>query len=296
MVAGFESLDHGDAKSAAESFRAAHAIMHVPTTLFALARAEVAMGRLIEAHEDLVRLGAMPIRAVEPDAFATARSEGAKLRSDLERRIPSVRITVQGLALDAPLTLALDQDLIPVATLGAPRLVNPGWHTVVATSGDRTQQAKVHVAEGTEGAVPIVFPLPASAAPAAATTSSTSTGVRPATSAWGIGVPAWISIGIGAAAVGVGSITGALAIAAKGSAVQEGCQDNACPPAAQSDAHRAIALGNAATVSFAIAGAAALAAIVSVVFLRPPAEASQASQASRDQTLRFGAGGLEGTF
>jgi hypothetical protein len=262
MQQGYDHLEGGDPRGAAESFRAADALVHVPTTAFALARAEAARGKLIEANEALVRLDNLPLAANESADFATARREGKRLRAELERRIPVIRIVVSG-PVDAPLTVAVDDEPIPAGALTGPRLLNPGPHTVTATSGARTKTTKVDVAERSAEVVRIAFdadatiPLPPSPP-------------RPL-----LGTPAWITIGVGVAAVGTGAVTGALALSAKSSAIQAGCVDGGCPPAAQPDAHRAVAFGNASTAAFSIAGVAAAAAIVEILFFRPLAPKPQ---------------------
>src|SRR5690349_18414785 len=51
--------DRGDARGALESFQAADAIMHVPTTGFEVARTQASLGLLVEARDTLHRVLSM---------------------------------------------------------------------------------------------------------------------------------------------------------------------------------------------------------------------------------------------
>lgn len=263
MQQGYDHLEGGDPGAAAESFRAADALVHVPTTSFALARAEEARGKLIEANEALVRLENLPLAPSESTDFATARREGKRLRVELEHRIPVIRIVVSGVAPDAPLTVTVDDEPIPSGALTGARLLNPGAHTVTATAGGRTRTTRISVAERSADVVRIAFD-PELAPP-----------VSPASRRPLLGTPAWITLGVGVVAVGTGAVTGALALSSKSAAMQAGCVDGACPPNAQPDAHRAVGFGNASTVAFSIAGVAAAVALVEVLFFRPSAPKTQ---------------------
>jgi hypothetical protein len=180
---------------------------------------------------------------------------------------------VLGVTAYAPLTVSIDDEPIPAGALTGARLLNPGSHTITATAGARTKTTKVDVAERSAGVVRIVFD------------SDTTLPLSPSPPRPLLGTPAWITIGVGVVAVGTGAVTGALALSAKSSAIQAGCVDGGCPPAAQPDARHAIAFGNASTVAFSIAGVAAVAAVVEVLFFRPVAPKTQGQ--ARDLGIIF---------
>src|SRR5438445_7585866 len=62
MQKGRDARQAHDNKAALESFKAADDIMHVPTTGFEVARALADLGRLVEAHDVLLRVMAIPER------------------------------------------------------------------------------------------------------------------------------------------------------------------------------------------------------------------------------------------
>src|SRR5229473_5030248 len=68
MTEGRARKERNDLKGALESFRSADAIMHVPTTGVEVARAQVDLGDLLEAHETLDALLARQPAANEPPA------------------------------------------------------------------------------------------------------------------------------------------------------------------------------------------------------------------------------------
>ncbi len=275
MNQGYDALEKGDPRKAAEAFRAADALVHVPTTCFALARAEVALGRLVEAYEALVRLSGLALQGGEPAEFTTARREGEKLRSELEGRIPSLRITVVGASRDAALVVRLDDRAIPNASLDAPWKVNPGHHIVAAEWSGQTRRVEIETPESEERRVSLEF---VRAVPASVERSDT----KPV----GLGPAAVTGIGVAAVGVLAGTVTGLIAIGAKSSAIERGCANNQCPPPAQSDAHRAQTFATISTLSFAVGAVGAAVAVVSLFW---PARASR-------NAVGVGGSGIVGSF
>src|SRR5688500_18605512 len=75
--------DRGDRNGAFEAFRAADALMNVPTTRLAVARAHLALGRLVEARESALSVAQIAVASNEPQPFSDARASAAKLASEL---------------------------------------------------------------------------------------------------------------------------------------------------------------------------------------------------------------------
>jgi hypothetical protein len=88
----FKLREKGDLKGALEQFKAAHALVGSPLTGLELARAYIALGKLVEARETLLTVGRIPTRAEETANSANARKDSAQLASQLASRIP--RLTV----------------------------------------------------------------------------------------------------------------------------------------------------------------------------------------------------------
>ncbi len=147
-------MKHGDEKLAAKDFagalkdyQAAHAVMQVPSTGLAVAKAQVEQGLLIEARDTLLQVARLPKDANEPAPLARAREEAAALALKLADRIPSVTITVEGPSAGA--AVQVDGALVPPGALGVPRKANPGSHVISASAdGYATASANLVLKEG----------------------------------------------------------------------------------------------------------------------------------------------------
>jgi hypothetical protein len=123
--------------------------MAVSSTGLAVARARIGLGELIEARDLLLELVRAPRAADEPEPLLQARNEAASLAKQLETRIPSVVIAVKGPPPDAAVEVSVDGHMVPVVNMGATRRVNPGTHTLTATSdGYAPTSSRISVKEG----------------------------------------------------------------------------------------------------------------------------------------------------
>jgi hypothetical protein len=257
--------DRGDATGALESFRAADALMNVPTTKLAVARAYLALGQLVEARDAAMRVAQIPVGASEPAPFTDARSAAAHLASEIGRRIPSVAIAIAG---EAPESLSIDGVAIPNQAWSAPRRVNPGKHTVVAKLGPREVTQDVAVAEGENASIALdTHDLrPPDEAPAPAP-SEPSVAARP------LGTIFWVGAGASAAGIAVGGVAGVLSLSNKSHA-DSFCRDNRCPPAAYASLDAASTWATISTAAFAVAGAGVVLAGVGFFLHRSPASST----------------------
>jgi hypothetical protein len=147
---GREKLNAGDATTASKLFQAAHAIMHSPVTGMDVAKAEVALGHLVEARDMALEVTRIPVSPREPNVVKDARSAAVQLAADLAERIPTLVIRVAGprpalaaasvrvdgteiqVAASPPQSEANPRKKVetPTAAISSPREVNPGEHTV----------------------------------------------------------------------------------------------------------------------------------------------------------------------
>ena len=203
---GKSRRDRGDAAGALESFRAADALMHVPTTKLAVARAYLALGTLVEARDAALAVAQIPVAASgEPAPFTDARAAAARLAAEIAERIPSIAITLDGAPPDS---LSIDGVVVPHEAWGAPRRVNPGKHTVVAKRGPREVTGQVVVAERDSASITLETsalaggpaPEPLREAPPPPPPPA----LRP------LGPLFWIGAGVGAAGLAVGTVAGAI--------------------------------------------------------------------------------------
>lgn len=279
---GKSRRDHGDAAGALEAFRAADALMNVPTTKLAVARAYLAVGKLVEARDAAMAVAQLPAAASEPAPFTDARAAAAQLATELAERIPSVTIAIHG---DAPESLTIDGAAVPREAWSAPRRVNAGKHTVAARRGAREATAQVVVAERASASVTLdtsgLGEEPASPQVSDAPPPPAS---RP------LGPLFWIGAGVGAAGLAVGAVAGGISWSNKSSA-DALCRDGKCPPPAYPSLDAAGSWANVSTIAFVAGGAGAALALAGLA-LRP----SSASPATATLRLRPGGAELVGSF
>jgi hypothetical protein len=196
-----------DYKGALDAYQGAHAIMGVPTTGIEVAKAQEALGLLVEARDTLLSITRLPAQPREPAAFSKARDDAKARAPGIAARIPSVRFNVAGPQPGAELAVSVDGQALPSASATLPRKVNPGHHRVTVSSpGFAEQTREVDVEEGKETALSFsLVPGPAGAVPAA--------GVSPAASEPAPGAPpadtgkteksslAYVGLGVGALGV-----------------------------------------------------------------------------------------------
>ena len=303
MDAGHAQREAGDHKAALALFDGADAIMHVPTTGLEVAREHVALGQLVEARDAIQRVIRIPKTDDEPDAFREARNKAAALDDDLVKRIPALRIVVSGAPEDASMQVTVDGQPVPVAALVAPFRVNPGHHVVVATVAGTDVRQEMDVAEGDTAPVTLAFP---SAAPtpeveAIPPPEAKTEGGVGATSASAVPWLRWGGLGLAAAGVGVGTITGVMSISSTNSAKQL-CVNNRCPPSSWSDIDSAHTMATVSTAAFCVAGVGAALAVISFLIdshsnsTPPGAPPSATTGIPRASWIGPAGSGIGGTF
>ena len=296
---GRELSDRGDLKEALKRFKAADDIMHVPTTALRVAKAQAALGLLVEARDTLAAIQRTPPTRNEPQPFNDARREGDRLDAALAPRIPSLTITVSGAAAGEEPHLTLDGVDLPAAVLGLPRVVDPGHHVIVADTptGAGTLEVDVKEAEQKRAELALVTKLTATAT-ATATVDEPPENAPPAKRSHAPTLVTWTGVGVAGAGVIVGTITGVMAISKK-STLQKECPNDVCGTG--SDLGSATTLATVSDIAFATAGVGAVVAIVTLALghkesARPPEPATGRRVTPWLAFDRGGMGGLRGTF
>jgi hypothetical protein len=209
---GQDALDAKRYAAAAERFARADALVHAPTLLLGLARAQLGQGKLVEALENYNRIVREGVAPNSPKSWSKAYESATTEVESIAPRIPWVTITVLGPT--AP-EVVIDTSPVPPASLGVKRPVNPGPHVIkVSAEGFVPAEKSLNLAEGQSVQVP--FELQQAATPAIATTGVTptlpadngppqSTGSAQTT----LGI---VALGIGGAGLITGGVTGILAI------------------------------------------------------------------------------------
>jgi hypothetical protein len=177
---GNEAQKQGAFALAAERFARAEELVAAPTLLLGLARAQVGLGKLVEAYEIYQRILREGVEPGSPAPFARAVEDAKHEAPALAPRIAWITIDVLGPA--AP-TVLVDGADVPPAALGVRRPYNPGTHTIQVTADgfarvDRTfgvtegEAQTVTLAPTTATAAPGRADAPSSASPDPASTSA----------------------------------------------------------------------------------------------------------------------------
>jgi len=148
LAQGDKLYKSGEHVGALKAYRAAHAIMSVPTTGLEVAKVLEMRGQLIEARDMLLEIQRYPKKPNEPPPFTRARSYSRTKAAELAKRIPSITITVEGPPSSTPITVKIDKEVLNKAALGVPRKANPGLRVVTASaSGYESIERDVQLAE-----------------------------------------------------------------------------------------------------------------------------------------------------
>jgi hypothetical protein len=259
---GRERLAAGDGAGALEAFSGAEKLVPAPTTTLAVAQAYLTLGKLIEARDALLRVLRYPAQAGEPAPFASAREEARRLSAETADRVPTVQIEVQTpkgpLGKEVPVRITVDDAVLEGALARLPRSVNPGKHEIRASAaGHGEGKVAVEVKERERKVVAVVLRPPAGK-PIATPVPTPTTEAQPDTpepEGAGTSPVAFVGLGIAAAGIVVGALTGGLAASATSDA-EERCAGGVCGPDAREDLDRARVLGEISNAGFgaAIAG------------------------------------------
>lgn len=296
---GYVALRDKDYATAADRFGRAEALVHAPTLLRDLARAQVGLGKLVDAHENyslIIREGVAP-DAPQPwvQALADAKAEIVSIPP----RLPWVTITVTG---PSDPTVTIDGVTISTASLGVKRPADPGKHEIrAAAPGYYTAKKTVVLNEGES--VNIAFELeeaPPDAPPEPEETPATLLSEAPVEPAWR--KPAIIgAFAVGGAGLALGSVTGILAIRKHGK-LSPACSNGTCGPEQKADLDNYHTLGTLSTIGFVAGGVGAAAGVV-LLLVKPPSMSASGQAASKPRSainltpfIGLASAGVEGTF
>lgn len=241
MDEGDAKLEHGDAKGALRSYRAAHTIMNVPTTGIEVARMEAKLGKLVEARKMALEVVRMPKKPGEPKPFVEARADAQLLADALETRIPRVTIVLKNIPETAQIDLKIDGHTVSKEEARDPLPVDPGKHEIsVSVAGEVPEIETVTVVETDKKTVTFGD---------GATSASDKPGRKTSPLVF-------VGFGVGGAGIIAGAITGALSLSRAGE-VEKVCPGGMCATRATLDKTKptndsAFALANVSNVAFAL--------------------------------------------
>jgi hypothetical protein len=277
---GQEALESKAWAVAVERFGRADALVHAPTLMLGLARAEVGMGRWVAALEHYSRILREGVAPGSPPAWGKALQEAQKELAAFEPRVPAVLIEVKGAG--APTAkVSVDGTRVPAAALGVNRPVDPGRRTVRAEAeGYAPVEVVVDLGEGRIERVTLQIDQRVAAPPPLAP--------PPASPLKTIG---FVGIGVGGAALVVGAIAGGMAMSKHG-ALASTCPNGHCT-GQQSAIDSYNLVGGVSTAGF-VAGGILVAAGVVLVLVAPKDPAPK--EATVAPVIGAGFAGLQGRF
>jgi hypothetical protein len=297
---GKTALDRFDYSLAEDRFTRAEALVHAPTLLLGLARAQAGLGKLVEAHESYQRILREGTKPGSPPAFAKAQEDASKEVGGIAARLAWVTI---GVTPASGAALVLDGTAIPTPAVGAKRPVNPGKHRVRAMApGYAARDEIFSVTEGQRMAFMIALSpaptaqLPGTVAPAEPPRPAVGGGPveveREGDTRGGGGgkTAAVVTLVLGGSGLATGAVAGGLAMR-KQAQLDRACPSGLCLPQRQSDIDDFHALTTVSTIGFVVGGVGLTAGVV-LLLLAPSSEPSPRVSAY----VGPGQAGLRGQF
>lgn len=302
---GYEALRDKDYSTALDRFTRANQLVHAPTLLRDLARAQVGLGRLVDAHETYSLILREGVSEEAPQPWQKAVADAKTELAALAPRLPWITISVSG---PAHPKVTIDGAPVPESSLGVKRPADPGRHEIRAlAAGYYTAKKTVVLQEGET--VNVAFELEDAPPDAAPKNEEEAGKVSVAT----VKDPPWrkpVTIGafaLGGAGIVVGGVAGILAMT-KHNQLATDCRDRVCGDAQKPSLDNYHTLGMVSTIGF-VAGGVATAAGVVLVLVKPQTLVKQEDgprdqRASDDEQTSFqwspfigvGSAGVQGTF
>ena len=203
---GVRALEDGRFQEAVDRLTRAEAVIHAPTHLLYLARAQVGLGKLISAQETYIKISREELAADAPRAFVEAKEKAAGELAALVPKIPNVKIDVVG-APAADTAVTIDGAPMQSALIGLARPIDPGSHTIIAKApGMASEPLTVTIAEGAKETVTLTLKPVAAAPPDPATPAASRVGPPDETRSSGPPVITWVALGVGAVGVVAGTV------------------------------------------------------------------------------------------
>jgi hypothetical protein len=306
-IQGVQLADAGKCDQAIEKLSRAEALYHAPTILGRLGECQVAVGQIVLGTENLNRVVREPLAANAPQAYRTAQDRAKKALDAALPKIAYLTVTVE--PRDAKVEVKVGGAPLSSALIGVERPTDPGTHDVVATApGYLEARSSVTLAEAGHQSVALalqpdpnaqpVTPPPAETIPPGGTLTPPP-GAQPPPDrqeSSGSKTLGYVLLGVGGVGIVAGSVTGILAIGAKGDL---DCPQNRCVGKEGDDLESAKTMAMVSTISFAVGIPAAA---VGVVLLVTGGSKSETGKLDRPRGFSakpyFGLGeaGVVGTF
>jgi hypothetical protein len=293
-VDGLKLAQAGNCAEAVPKLERAEKLYHAPVVASRLGECYVSMGKLVEGTEVLRRVLREPVPADPPPALLKALERAQKALDSAKPRIAGITLKV---ATVSELSVKIDGDAVPSALLETEIPSDPGEHQIEAIApGFLKSSTRVTVTEGEKKTITLTLTrdpnAPIAVAPNVA--ASSTTGDEPAAKqaparsdaplSTEAGEPepprspnrtaAYVSLGIGAAALGAGGVLGFMTIQ-KHKDLKDSCPDNMCTSDKESELDDAKQLGNFSNIAFGV-GAAGIIVGTVLYFTAGPSSSDRA--------------------
>jgi hypothetical protein len=294
-VDGLKLAQAGRCDKAIPKLARAEKLYHSPIVLGKLGECYITQGKFVDGSEMLRKVLREPLPANPPANLMAAYERAQAALDTAKTKIASVVISTN-VANEALVNVTVDGQVVPPALLGAERPIDPGDHLVEAEApGFRKAVTRITLAAGEQQKIELVLerdpnaaaatPPAAARGPATAPTSETAappqagsplapteasadrqTGSSPNRTL------AYVSWGVGAAALGTGAVFGWMAMQKKKD-LDGSCRDNLCPADQRDRLDSAKLSGTISTIGIGV-GAAAITLGTVLFFAAGPDSAS----------------------
>jgi len=285
--AGLNAFQEHDYATASDKLGKAFHFLQAPSLGLWSARALEKLGKLIEAQERYVKVTRLEIDSGDAEVQEQARTEAAADLAALSSRIPSIVVQVEGTS-PSQVSVTVDGTALSSELVGEAWPVNPGLHHVVGTHGTERKEADVTVAEAEHPSTVLQFgvgPTVAAAAaqsvergaPSSGTLAPASPPPRDSKGPSPQRAIAWVTLGVGAAGLAVGTIAGVMTLVDR-SGLRQGvdCYETSCNSQATAKVNSYNSMRTVSTIGF-LAGTAVAATGVVLLLTAPRAQAPSAA-------------------
>lgn len=161
---GIRLFQQGDFAAALERLERAQALYDAPVHRLYIARAQVKLGRWVEAAETYRKLARITLDEGAAKEFRSAVASGKTELAELEPKIPTLRVVVKPEPA-LGVRVFIDEQELPAAAIGIERLSDPGAHKVEARmEGAASKEQTITLRESGKEEVVFEFPKAAAAA------------------------------------------------------------------------------------------------------------------------------------
>jgi len=289
---GVQAYQAGDYATAEEKLRRAFDIVQVPTLGLWLARALTKNGRWVEAAEVYREVSRLEVTEGKIENQQEAQRTAESELKELEGKIPVLVIVAEGATPDE-VAVEVDGARLPPAVLGEAWPANPGQHRIVGKWRDQLVEQTLKLAEAEKRPVKLVFQVepakpvapPPKPGPAPVAEEPTSGGTQR--------MLGWAAVGVGAAGLVTGGVTGLMVLSKKSDLEgNQHCRGTTCEEAAHGDVDSYNRLRTISGVSFIVGGVAAAAGATLLLTLGEPDDEGRAVSGY----VGVGHAGLRGSF